>query len=289
MNKPPVIIIGMHRSGTTLLSKVLEESGLFLGITKDINNESLFFLKLNAWLMNQVSSSWDNPTSMLDLSDNHIVYLSNICLQKTENISFIKYLGFKRYFKSLFDSKHLNNWGWKDPRNTFTLPIWRKIFPKSKVIHIYRHPADVANSLKVRAEKVDFFGSNESLAKKMKIFFMSGRLSGYNSLSVLNLNNGYKLWKTYVNQAFSYKDVLHVKYEDLLESPIVVLRRIFDHLNIDVENHDLDNYSSRFNKDRAYAFLANEKLKAFFKDVENDDLVKELKYDIESIDINDYS
>jgi hypothetical protein len=40
---PPVIIIGMSRSGTTLLVEMLEQLGLFAGNKKTRNNEALFF------------------------------------------------------------------------------------------------------------------------------------------------------------------------------------------------------------------------------------------------------
>ena len=45
MKYNPIIIIGMHRSGTSMLSKILEDSDIFLGNNKDINNEALFFKK----------------------------------------------------------------------------------------------------------------------------------------------------------------------------------------------------------------------------------------------------
>ena len=35
--KQPVVIIGMHRSGTTMLTKLLNEVGLFTGEQVDIN------------------------------------------------------------------------------------------------------------------------------------------------------------------------------------------------------------------------------------------------------------
>ncbi len=33
----------------------------------------------------------------------------------------------------------LKAWGWKDPRNTFTLPMWLSIFPKARVLHVLRN------------------------------------------------------------------------------------------------------------------------------------------------------
>ena len=43
----PVIIIGMHRSGTTMLAKFISELGIFLGSSKNRgpNHESYFFMK----------------------------------------------------------------------------------------------------------------------------------------------------------------------------------------------------------------------------------------------------
>lgn len=34
----PVIIAGMHRSGTTMITRMLEEAGLFVGKRKDPRN-----------------------------------------------------------------------------------------------------------------------------------------------------------------------------------------------------------------------------------------------------------
>ena len=44
-------------------------------------------------------------------------------------------------------------WGWKSPLTTFTLPIWLDLVPHAKVIHIYRHGVDVANSLRQRENR----------------------------------------------------------------------------------------------------------------------------------------
>ena len=56
----------MHRSGTSLLSRIIEYNSVFLGSYKDINNESIYFQNINKWLMSINSSSWDNPSSFLD-------------------------------------------------------------------------------------------------------------------------------------------------------------------------------------------------------------------------------
>lgn len=43
MKEYPVIIIGMHRSGTSMLTRVLQRAGLFMGEHREENDESLFF------------------------------------------------------------------------------------------------------------------------------------------------------------------------------------------------------------------------------------------------------
>ena len=44
MNKrEPIIITGKHRSGTSLLSKILIDQGIFMGSKLDSNSESIFF------------------------------------------------------------------------------------------------------------------------------------------------------------------------------------------------------------------------------------------------------
>ena len=39
----PLLITGMHRSGTSLLVEILEKNGIFFGAYQDHNRESIFF------------------------------------------------------------------------------------------------------------------------------------------------------------------------------------------------------------------------------------------------------
>jgi hypothetical protein len=41
-------------------------------------------------------------------------------------------------------------WGWKDPRNSITMPFWRSLLPDAKVVICVRNPAEVAASLSRR-------------------------------------------------------------------------------------------------------------------------------------------
>lgn len=53
---PPVIIIGMHRSGTSLVARLLDVLGLFLGKYKDENHEARLFISINDWFLRVVQA-----------------------------------------------------------------------------------------------------------------------------------------------------------------------------------------------------------------------------------------
>src|SRR6187200_1282378 len=41
-------------------------------------------------------------------------------------------------------------WGWKDPRNSLTLPFWEDLLPDLKTLVIVRNPLEVAYSMRKR-------------------------------------------------------------------------------------------------------------------------------------------
>jgi len=278
MKKSPLIIIGMHRSGTTMLSKVLEEAGVFFGSKKDINNEAIFFLNINEWIFQQLKASWDFPKPFESDDNEFLNFMTKMCANRLKSLHRCNFLGFSKFIKyrSIQNQKEL--WGWKDPRNTFTLNIWKTIFPNAKIIHIYRNPIDVASSLRSREKKVEYFYKSGTLINKIKQFFLFGKIYGYRSIRVANLYEGYKLWKEYVSKSLLEKEALHIKYEDLLEHPDVVLKRIFEFLNLEVEGQKINKFSTYFNKKRAYAFLKNKELIDFYNSIKEDEFLIKLEY-----------
>ncbi|MBK8351014.1 MAG: hypothetical protein IPL21_04765 [Saprospirales bacterium] len=62
MNQQPIIILGMHRSGTTMITKMLENLGLFVGAEKEINHESLFSGKLIIGFLIYIQQQQKNRT-----------------------------------------------------------------------------------------------------------------------------------------------------------------------------------------------------------------------------------
>src|SRR5205085_11588726 len=68
--RPPVILLGTHRSGTSLIARLLDELGLFQGAELQEDHESVYFLEVNDLLLKRVGASWDNPAPVRDFLEN---------------------------------------------------------------------------------------------------------------------------------------------------------------------------------------------------------------------------
>jgi len=135
-----VCIAGMHRSGTSMVGRLLNKCGMYLGDPAEImpageDNaagfwENLRFVALNDDLLRAADAAWDHPPS-----------------QDTDWSApcFARIAAKGQTLASGFGSHRF--WGWKDPRNSLTLRFWLKLFPNLKVVICLRHPLEVAISL----------------------------------------------------------------------------------------------------------------------------------------------
>lgn len=275
--KPPIIIIGMHRSGTSMISRFLEEAGLFQGMKKDPNNEAFFFLRVNEWILQQSGGTWDHPQTIERLLDDDELRLvmRRYLTRMLNSPHLIEYLGLRRYFKSPSALRIDFSWGWKDPRSTFTLPLWRDIFPEARVVHIARHGIDVANSLLARRQK----GLPRLKAyvekPKWRFWWNPLRPDFLNVTRTRSIKHGFALWKTYMRKANEMKaelgDKLHeVGYERYLEKPEASLRDLCAFCDIAPEQAVIDKALSKIDASRAYSYRKNSKLMAFEEGVKHD-------------------
>ena len=84
--------------------------------------------------MSCVGSSWDNPKSFSKI-DTEILENKLLCILN-QRLNSLPYFGLYKTFKNESFSNIACNWGWKDPSNTFTLAVWNKLFPESKIIYV---------------------------------------------------------------------------------------------------------------------------------------------------------
>lgn len=133
-----ICVLGMHRSGTSSLTGLLEEAGVYLGeVSKKNphnlkgNQESLRVMHLHNAVLESNGGSWDRPpASLVVWSEEQKAALRTI-LQE--------YSGHPR-------------WAFKDPRTLFTLPAWQEALPDLAYIGTFRHPGAVAQSLHRRGK-----------------------------------------------------------------------------------------------------------------------------------------
>lgn len=141
----PVCILGMHRSGTSMVTHLLHTCGLYLGDASDLlppseENplgywENRLFVDFNDGILAALGGSWDSPPVLLPdwPEDPRLKVLQH------------RAQGLVAAFRGN------ESWGWKDPRNTLTLAFWRRLFGDDlRVIVCMRSPIEAARSISRR-------------------------------------------------------------------------------------------------------------------------------------------
>jgi hypothetical protein len=139
MNASPVIVIGMHRSGTSCLAGCLQDLGLHLGEVntaaphnKKGNREDPRLWVVHDAVLARVGASWDRPpTEPVVWTDEEKAALRAV-LAEYEAVP--------------------RPWGFKDPRATVLLDGWLEVLPDLRLTASIRHPLAVAGSLAARNE-----------------------------------------------------------------------------------------------------------------------------------------
>ncbi len=271
----------MHRSGTSMLTLLLKELGLFVG--KDLDpfdlNESMFFITLNDWLLRQSNATWDNVYNYQFMDEFMVEKALPIIKGELSGKRRKKYLGNGKV-KSIIDLDI--PWAWKDPRTTITIDFWKRIFPNAKILHIYRNPIDVAESLRKRELYVREHAKLKFWVKILK--FLDYKAVQTLSPRMLHLEEGVKLWEDYVQKALSLTDtygddVMHIRYEDFLETPASILKKVTDFIELSAEMPSIEKAVKHVDASRKFAFLNNEELIAVYKKIQRHPLLQQLNYE----------
>jgi hypothetical protein len=279
--RQPIIILGMHRSGTSMVSELLDELGLFVGKHLQDDHESTFFLDLNDQIMHRVSATWDYPKPLLPfLASEEAVRMTALALEADLSTRRIKGFLSKGSLET-FDKP----WGWKDPRTVFTLPLWLKLFPDAKLVYIVRNGIDVAKSLMVREKKLlklrtDRF--NERMKKRSLRSYLDR--AGYKgSPRCLTLQGGFDLWEEYLQQAetnlHGISNKIHaVKYEDMLADPKNHLPELAKFCGLDPSEKLLESAMKQIDGTRAMAYTSDPASAAFYESVKTNRWMRQFGY-----------
>jgi hypothetical protein len=142
----PIAITGMHRSGTSMVTRALHDSGLHLVGTgaeelidaAEDNPEGFWENKAirecNDELLEATGGAWDNPPVLppVAVDDPRVAHLAQASTAA---------------LAALAEHDH---WGFKDPRTCLTAAYWLDLEPDLRFVICVRHPIDVALSLKRR-------------------------------------------------------------------------------------------------------------------------------------------
>lgn len=221
----PVVILGPHRAGTSLLAAMMEECGLFLGARTDSHGESTFFQRINRRMMLEFGCHWTEPRlAMARLgSVGDLTPASDAIREYLSGFAALEYWGRS-------PSLHYRCWGWKDPRNCVLLPLWTRIFPRSVVVSIHRHPMDCALSLHKRSQDIAGRMRAASSSLKGRSLLRGGPLV-IDSFRTATLTGALDVAIEYLQvqrHNLASFDGVHVdiSYEDLVRDPDIAIAKI---------------------------------------------------------------
>ncbi|MEO7274736.1 MAG: glycosyltransferase [Vicinamibacterales bacterium] len=157
-HRPALIVIGMHRSGTSFVASLLRRAGCRMGdslLPADIHNrpgyfEDLEFLELNRRMLASTMSTdvpghadwgWaedaDGPAIDAGRLDSFIAEADALVSRRRAGAGTREHTG----------SPDAGCWGWKDPRTAVLLDFWDARVPDARYLFVYRSPWDVADSM----------------------------------------------------------------------------------------------------------------------------------------------
>lgn len=179
-----------------MVARLLGLCGLHLGESGDFSEpissnpeghwEHRRFRGINDQLLDYWGAGWDYPPNLtVDWHDQGLIPLR----REAEHL--------------IRELEPYEPWGWKDPRNSLTLPFWLDLLRRPKVVVAIRNPLEVAESLQKRNESSAAFCVN--------------------------------LWLAYhkaLEAACPREQRIFVHYDAFFEKPEMELRRLVDFLDI---------------------------------------------------------
>ena len=221
-----------------MLSQMLGALGIYLGNDQSGNAESLFFQGLNRSIIADAGGRWSNVRPVVERMTSHSFVKNHASLLENElcrKNGLLRFLGLRNRLLMFLGCSV--PWGWKDPRNTITIPVWLTVFPDLRVIHTVRSGIDAAISLHRRE---------------------ISRREGDRDLSeeCLEFAACFALWEEYEEtwrvhrRLIARANRIEVRYEEILRNPEDQLDSIISFVGRDIRRSRLAEVASEINRDR---------------------------------------
>jgi hypothetical protein len=192
-----VCVLGMHRSGTSLLMRLLNFLGVELGPAERLQGpttanptgywEHRDIRTINDEILLRLGGSWRDPPAFPYQWEARADF-DDLRAQATAIA--------ERDFPAA------STWGFKDPRTCLTLPFWLGLFPAMQYVLCIRHPVDVALSME-NSPRLEYQG--------------------------VTLAHALSLWPRYVAASIAStidRRRCYVRYDDLIERPSEEIARV---------------------------------------------------------------
>lgn len=194
MNTQQILVLGMHRSGTSALTGLIAQMGAYAGeahelLPADNDNPKGFFerkdvISANQAIMKHLGCNWFTLNAWDEAK------LANLTSELLTPI------------KNIIDSMNKKRpWVIKEPRLCLTLPCWLPLLDNPIAIIMYRDPLEIAQSLFLR--------------------------------NSIDLKDGLALWETYVETMLKHSANMprvFCNYDALIANPVAATKQLFDGL-----------------------------------------------------------
>ncbi len=203
-NSKEVVVLGMHRSGTSMVAGILHKLGVHMGdemLGKNKSNptghfEDVEFFTLSERILKAAGGKWQNPP------------------QKEKILKAGK--KFSEEIKHIIEKKSKRKiWGWKDPRTCLTIDLFYPFLKNPYFVVVRREIEGIARSLEKRGDMC--FEEGKKLAKRY-IEDMERFLSEYKP-----------------------KRVIEVHYRDFYKDPMREIKKLVNFLEIETTKEQLKN------------------------------------------------
>ena len=218
----PLIMAGMHRSGTSLLASAMQQAGVDIGqslLGSSRSNKKGHFEDIEFTELHEAIFA-DNGVDIYQAHDRSNLTITPKRIEQAE---------------ALVQARNNRRiWGWKDPRTCLFLDFWSSLLPHAKYLFIFRRPEEVLASLKARKHPELFYNFHGSWPlKKLGFDTFRRRLAA-------------RWWLTY-NQAILQfavdrsDDCYFVELAELQHQLPAAIRHMRETWNIPVRDVDLAN------------------------------------------------
>lgn len=212
-----LLVLGMHRSGTSAVARLLNMMGAYFA-PEDMAMPATHANPKGYWERKDICAIHDEMLDALGLSWHNLADFSRERLQNEGLLDFER-----RMQDIILHMDAQRPWMAKDPRFCLFLPLWEKFLEVPVYIHVYRHPLEIARSLQTR---------------EIKQAVLTGtalhpfHAANYPVEAVdFPLSLGIALWEKYtlhsIQDAKSDIPCIWISYHELMTTPVETVQSLF--------------------------------------------------------------